>query len=137
MTTDNTEITLTLPSRDQAKVVMAALELYARLTNGQLEELDSMARFGTLAVGPNGHPGRDLDAYDAVAAAMRHAKVAMGYPVHGGRSIVSEEAPLHSRRAWETFKVLSQALGTGCGQEGLTVRCTQDTPPSAQVSVPA
>lgn len=128
-----TEVTLTLPSREQARVVMKALELFARLNIGQLEQIESMVRHGEVPLGPNGHPGADLEAFDAVGAAMRHAKVAMGYTPNGSYSIVSDEAPLAARRAWETFKVISQALGEGCGRDGLQLRCTEDLAPTAAI----
>lgn len=130
MAMESTEITLTMPSLDQARAVMRALELYSRIGIGQFDEIETMVRFGRLVPGPLGFKGSDLEVCDAVGASMRHAKSAMGYG-GSGWSITSDEVPLEARRAWEAYKVLAAVLGEGPGRDGLTVRCTDDVPPTA------
>lgn len=141
------EIILKLKSLEQAHAVLEALELFARVGMGQLDELTSMARDGRIPYGPSGVQGDEIQSLNRVADLIGQVKTALGHSPSSSWGIVAPEVPIQARRAWEAYRILAQAVGShqaatkvAVGRrifsDGLSVRVTNDDAvPGAEISL--
>lgn len=144
--TDEPKVTLET-TLSQAAVAVAALDLYARLATGQVEELVALVRSGII---PRYEPQSlmprataDVDHIETVEDAMRRVKHALGFPSNGNLGIHHVHVDQGAKRAWEMRKALAKALAVhadpnpvarGADYDGNFVRCTDDPEPIARVS---
>lgn len=139
-------ISLNLPTIEQARAVRDALELYMRLTIGQVEVITDMVRDGTIPLG--GRMGRgervlaDLDKIERIEALAKQIKDELEYPRGGSNGVGNPHVHPSGHRAYESMKALAKAVAVevnpnpqfrGVDYDGLTVRYTQDPAPTATV----
>ena len=131
---------------DQARAISAALETYARLCIGQLEEITQMVKDGTIPVGwiPPSEERRAVcrDRRDLIETHLRECKSILGYPPNGSNGIGHSHVHITGRRAWEIKKTLERAMAMHrnpspsfptVDYDGRVVRYTSD--PDAVVDV--
>lgn len=137
------KLTLEL-TEDQARAVSRALEVYAAIGLGQLEILGDLVRMGIIPMAKPGEDGERELATPAESSAIEdvlgRAKAILGHPAHGSHSVGSHLVSPSVLRAFETSKVLNQALANqrgplfgaqGVDNDGLIVRYTDDPAPTA------
>ena len=141
MTTVTIQATL-----EQAHTIKFALDTYARLCIGQLEEVACLVSDGTIPVGglDSGSPRRTAgrEEVDLIDAKMRECKQVLGYSSNGSNGIGNRHVHESGHRAWEVKKTLERALSMHrdpnpafptVDYDGRVVRYTSD--PDAVVDV--
>lgn len=131
---------------EQAQAVERALDVFTRLSLGQLDVLNDLVRTGSIpayvASGDTRRPCADETQCADFQAFMEVAKRRLGYPAsfnyrHGHRNV-----PVSGERCYEIQTVLSKALAQRQSQNtavrsiphsGPIVRYTQDPTPHVEV----
>lgn len=92
---------------EQAKVLIDALDLYARLRIGQIEEVGHTFRFRGAA-----DPDKELEQFEQVDAACKELKRAMFPDLHPNASygIGSQKTPKDAQVAWEIHGVVRHRM---------------------------
>lgn len=135
---------------EQAWAVSNALEVFVRLSIGQIEHVAEMISFGDIPVG--GRYAGDGKLLERIIANPSQAQAArdmcdqikslMGYQKNGSNGIGHPHVSSSAHRAWEMRKVLDKALSEhrnpnpefrGVNYDGLTVRYTTDLAPVVTV----
>ena len=137
------EVTVSI---DQARVIAEALDVYARLSIGQVNMISEMVAYQKIPVyAENGKPSVMVTAEvcDAVRDKMEQVNRLLGYSGLGNMGIGSDHVPMSGRRAYEVSRVMEKALAEhrdpnpsfrGVDYDGLRVRYTQDTLPVVAIS---
>ena len=132
-------------SLEQAYAVRDALDCYSRLCIGQIEEVGELIRSGTIPHAESSERPRYTASPDQIDHAMEllnQVKAVLGYPRNGSNGIGHSHVHASACRAYETKKVLAQALAyhreptpsfKGVDYDGLGPRYTQDPAPIARV----
>ena len=136
---------------EQAQAASTALEVFSRLSIGQIEHLAELVSFGEIPVGgrytSDGKLLERLIASPSQAQCVRdmcdQIKAVMGYPKSGSNGIGHSHVSSTAHRTWEMRKVLDKALSEhrnpnpefrGVNYDGLTVRYTTDPEPLVTVT---
>jgi hypothetical protein len=136
---------------EQASAISEALEVYARLSIGQIEHVAEMVSFGRIPIGgrysASGYMLEKLTATPREAEAVRdlcsQIKCFLGYSKDGSNGIGHPHVSLEAHRAWEMRKVIDKTLSEhrnpnpefrGVNYDGLLLRYTNDPAPSAKIS---
>jgi hypothetical protein len=144
--TDPTKVTLNITA-EQADAVNAALDFYARICIGQIEELAALTRFGVLA--PRAEPDQPRPQVSPETAERIHAlanmiKDDLGHPHNGSYGIGHNHVHASAKRAWEVKKSITQALAIarnpapefkGPAYDGNFVRYTDDPEPETIITI--
>lgn len=144
---DSTHDTVTLEMTvDHAQAVKGAADIFMRLALGQIEEIADLLRMGHIPVNADHRETRqvaDPERLDRFEAVMREAKTILRFAPNASFGIGHPHVADAGKRAYEVYRVLSQALAKhrnpsptfkGIDYDGLTVRYTQDPPPRASVT---
>ena len=132
-------ITLHLPTDEQARAVVAALDLYTRMSLGQFDELAYLMRCGEIKPREDKADDRWLQDVEQTLATL---KTLLGHPQSGSFGVGSPKVSASAHRCYELQKVLSRALAMKreprpdfpyIDYDGLIVRYTQDPAPSTQI----
>lgn len=137
-------INLNLPTIEQARAVRDALEIYMRLTIGQIDVVTDMVRDGTIPLGGrNGRGERalaELEQIRQIEALAKQIKSELGYTSGGSNGVGNPHVHPSGHRAYEAMKALAKVIAVetnpnpgfrGVDYDGLTVRYTQDPAPTA------
>lgn len=145
----NTKVTIEC-TPEQAQAIADSLEVFTRLSIGQIEHLAEMITFGAIPLGGrHDNHGRILERTVAdyeknamIRDLCNQIKTQLGYPLSGSNSIGHPHVTKEAHRAWEAKKVIDKALAeyrnpkpefAGVNYDGLTVRYTSDPAPIAHV----
>lgn len=119
---------------EQAEAVSKALDFYARITVGQIEELTQLVRVGAIPLRITGSNELSDDIGNLVTA----IKNMLGYHKNSSNGIGNRANSIDTHRAYEVLKVLDKAIVnekqfefSGVRGDGLTVRYTRDEAPIA------
>lgn len=136
------QISLTV---EQAVALRDALELYARVSMGQLTFLAEKVREGVIPSSAPADAPRKLASPEVcveVDQLMGQVKQALGYLGNGSMGIGHSHVHVSGHRAWEMYKVIAKALAVhadphpkfrGAHYDGLMMRYTLDRAPVAVV----
>lgn len=136
-------ITLRIPTDEQASAVIAALDLYTRMSLGQIEELAYLMRCGEIK--PRDDKGDDDRWLCDIEAALARVKTLLGHPQGGSFGVGSPKVSSSAHRCYEIKKVLAQVLAMKrnprpdfpyVDYDGLFLRYTKDPAPTAHSEVP-
>ena len=141
------KVTLTLTlTMDQADAVSRALDLYTRISIGQVYEIADLARTEFIQFRPDSGYSHDEQRrrLGDIDSLMIQVSRTLGYSGRGhSMGIGNSEVPLSARQAYEIEKVLDRALAMarnpdpmfrGVNYNGLTVRYTTDPAPTVAVT---
>lgn len=138
------EVTLTM-SVSRAQAVKSALELFSRLSIGQIESVTEMLRHGDIPRRGDSSSPRALptiDQIESIDALLMEAKSILGYSRGGSLWVGNPHVTEAGHLAWETYKELSRALAVhrnpapsfrGVDYDGNLLRYTQEPLPVATV----
>lgn len=137
------QMTVTVP---QAQVVAKALDLFARLSIGQVGMIAEMVSMQEIPMyAQNGSPGRDVspEVCNTVREKVEEVLRTLGYSGFGhSLGVGNEHVPVAGHRAYEVSKVLEKVLAEhrnpnpefrGVNYDGLSLRYTSDPVPVALV----
>lgn len=127
----------------QAHAVSKALDLYARVCMGQLDEIPYLVAIGELSPGSNGHFPTEKKIASVEQCRMMNElassmKGVMGFTSGSSHGIGSDAVSETAHRTWEVKKVLDQTLAyhhnptpecKGVHYDGLILRYTKDKAP--------
>lgn len=129
---------------EQAAAVCDALDAYARLCLGQLENVVEQVRFGCIPMfnpSADGEPAHaPVEVCETLDLLMYQAKAAMGYPSNGSHGIGHPHVHVTGRRAYEVKKALAKVVAEHrnpapdfctVDYDGLGPRYTNDPAPRA------
>lgn len=138
--TDQLERTLSLTLGEaDGRVVVAAVDLYSRLAQGQLAPIVDLAMDGSMPVHDPAHGSRRAtpDEIERLRAGARMLRSTMGY---FGGVYLSMDARLHvrARRCWEIERVLVAVVRRDAPKaspvhDGLWRRLADGPPPEAEI----
>jgi len=102
---------------EQAEAIISALDLFARISVGQIEEIAHLARTGRIAANkPAGAPSPiELD---GIEESCRSIKTALGYSPYGAMSIENPNVPSVAYRCFALKRVIEEKIflkGNTCG----------------------
>lgn len=133
---EKVQVTLTV---EQANVVKRALDLYARMSLGQIHVIDEMVRQQEIPTNPNRPEIQERQArYDEIFDCCAGIKTALGFSPGEGLGIGHRHVPIAGLRAYEVRAVLAKTLAEKntssyyhVDRDGLILRYTQDEAPTA------
>lgn len=131
-------------SLEQAQACSNALDLYARICMGQIEEVAQMVAMGRIKpncdTGAIASPGQ----CDQIRGLTASIKAVLGLSSGQHHGIGSKLAGDSAHRAWEVMKVMDKAMAMhrnpspdfrGVNYDGLLVRYTQDKEPICSITI--
>lgn len=137
------QMTVTVP---QAQAIAKALDLFARLSIGQVGMIAEMVSMQEIPMyAQNGSPGRDVspEVCDTVQEKVEEVLRTLGYSGFGhSLGVGNEHVPVAGHRAYEVSKVLEKVLAEhrnpnpefrGVNYDGLSLRYTNDPAPIVQM----
>ena len=140
---EQVQLTVTIP---QAQAIAKALDLFARLSIGQVGMIAEMVAMQEIPLyAPNGSPRRNVspEVCDTVREKVEEVLRSLGYSGFGhSLGVGSEHVPVAGHRAYEVSRVLEKVLAEkrnpnpefrGVNYDGLLLRYTRDTVPVALV----
>lgn len=135
---DSEKVQITLTA-EQADVVKKALDLYTRMSLGQMHVIDEMVRQQEIPANPNKPEIQARQArYDEISHYCKGIKAALGFNHGESLGIGHRHVPLAGLRAYEVRAVLAKTLAEkltsphySLDRDGLILRYTQDEAPTA------
>ena len=109
-------VTLTAPAQ-LMQVVSRALELYARMGCGQLEELDALARHGLLKNAQGSRPSID-DIEEAAEHLYAYKRAVLGFARTASHGIFSTAVNPEFQKAWALYQAIRHRLAWDRTPEG-------------------
>lgn len=137
-------VTITL-TQEQAEAVSDALDFYARLCMGKIDEIVEQARHQTIV--PHGDHETErkpatMEQITQLSKAADAMKATLGFPRHGSFGIAHPHVHLSAKRSWEIKKALQKAISEardptpefrGPDYDGNLLRHTSDPLPEVSV----
>lgn len=103
---------------EQARAVIAALDLFSRIGMGQLEEIEHFIAWeGVLKI----REPHTLIMRDALRDLCNQMKAILGHPTNGSWGITNAEVPKRCRVAYDLQCVLRQVVGRHEGEQSHSV----------------
>jgi hypothetical protein len=142
------ELIIRLGSEDQARAVERALDLYARLSMGQIEELEYLVRQREIRSAEGADKPGVADVVglaERILPFCKAIKDALGHHPHGSFGIAHQRVSRDAHRCWEIKKVLAKALAMHrepnpkfptVDYDGLWRRFTDDPEPRVEIADP-
>lgn len=128
---------------EQARAVKTSLEIFSRLSMGQLEMLAEMVSDGTLPIKESAVNPRviaDFDQCDDFRKGIDDLKALLSYGVGSNNGIAHDHVDIKAKRSYEVYKSLAQALFIHDGMkhpnvdaDGLMLRYTSDPKPTVRI----
>lgn len=129
-------------SVSQAQALKQALDLYARMGIGQINEIADLARMGIIKMrDADTAVGCPVEKIEAIQKLCMEIKGLLGHPENGNFGIGHPNVSSDAKRSWEIRKVLAKVLADefspgfpGVDHQGLILRYTDDPEPIATLS---
>lgn len=139
-------VTVTM-TEGQANAAISALDLYARIGLGQIEQIAELVRWGFIVPRANSNEERkqaDPSVSESVENLTYLIKESLGHFRNGSLGVGHSHVHIQAHRAWELKKALEKPLAEarnpnpsfrGVQYDGNIVRYTSDPEPEVVVSV--